>query len=125
MLTPIFRSPYVYTGTSGDDALFSRYTTAVDESFYGYDGNDFIDGGLGADRMVGGTGHDTYIVDTVRVSFSYAIPLNIERLELTGTAAISATGSSLDDRLYGNVSSNILWGGAGNDISMDASVPTR
>jgi trimeric autotransporter adhesin len=138
MLTPIFRSPYVYTGTSGDDALYSRYTTAVDESFYGYDGNDFIDGGLGADRMVGGTGHDTYIVDnagdvvienanegfdTVRVSFSYAIPLNVERLELTGTAAINATGSSLDDRLYGNVSSNILWGGAGNDI-LDGRVGT-
>jgi Ca2+-binding RTX toxin-like protein len=128
---PIFRSPYVYTGTSGDDALYSRYATAVNESFYGYEGNDYIDGGLGADRMFGGAGHDTYIVDnagdavfedadegfdTVRVSFSYTIPLNVERLELTGTAAINATGSSLDDRLYGNASSNILWGGAGNDI---------
>jgi Ca2+-binding RTX toxin-like protein len=127
----IFRSPYVYTGTSGDDFLTSRYATAVNESFYGYAGNDFIDGGLGADRMYGGAGHDTYVVDnagdavfenanegfdTVRVSFSYTIPLNVERLELTGTAAINATGSSLDDRLYGNVSSNILLGGPGNDI---------
>jgi Ca2+-binding RTX toxin-like protein len=126
-----FRSPYVYTGTSGDDTLTSRYATSVNESFYGYEGNDYIDGGLGADRMVGGLGHDTYVVDnagdlvvenanegfdTVRVSFSYTIPLNVERLELTGTAAINATGSSSDDRLYGNSSSNILWGLGGNDI---------
>jgi Ca2+-binding RTX toxin-like protein len=128
---PPSRSPYVYTGTSGDDALYSRFAGAVNESFYGYEGNDYIDGGLGADRMYGGAGHDTYVVDnagdmvienagegfdTVRVSFSYTIPANVERLELTGTAAINATGSSADDRLYGNVSSNILWGHDGNDI---------
>jgi Ca2+-binding RTX toxin-like protein len=130
-LNVTFRSPYVYTGTSGDDTLTSRYATAVNESFYGYAGNDYIDGGLGADRMYGGLGHDTYVVDnagdtvvenanegfdTVRVSFSYTIPLNVERLELTGSAAINATGSSFDDRLYGNSSSNILWGLGGNDI---------
>jgi Ca2+-binding RTX toxin-like protein len=126
-----FRSPFVYTGTAGDDVLLSRYATAVNETFYGYEGNDYIDGGLGADRMFGGAGHDTYVVDnagdqvienanegfdTVRVSFSYTIPLNVERLELTGTAAINGYGSSADDRLYGNVSSNILWGYGGNDI---------
>jgi Ca2+-binding RTX toxin-like protein len=127
----IIKSPFVYLGTTGDDVLISRYSTAVNETFYGYEGNDYIDGGLGADRMVGGAGHDTYVVDnagdqvienagegfdTVRVSFSYTIPLNVEKLELTGTAAINATGSSADDRLYGNVSSNILWGNDGNDI---------
>ena len=127
----VFRNPYIYLGTSGDDTLTSRYATAVNETFYGYEGNDTIDGGLGADRMVGGLGHDTYIVDnagdvviesagegfdTVRVSFSYTIPLNVERLELTGSAAINATGGSMDDRLYGNASSNILWGNGGNDI---------
>ncbi len=128
---PIFKSPIIYDGTAGDDVLISRFTTAVNEFFYGYAGNDYIDGGLGADRMFGGAGHDTYVVDnagdvvtenagegfdTVRVSFSYTIPLNVERLELTGTAAINATGSGADDRLYGNVSSNILWGNGGNDI---------
>ena len=81
----------------------------MNEFYYGYAGNDYIDGGLGADRMFGGAGHDTYVVDnagdlvtenagegfdTVRVSFSYTIPLNVERLELTGTAAINATGSA-------------------------------
>jgi Ca2+-binding RTX toxin-like protein len=127
----VFKSPYVYTGTSGNDVLVSRYATAVNETFYGYDGNDYIDGGLGADRMLGGTGHDTYVVDntgdvvienanegfdTVRVHFSYTIPANVEVLELTGAAQINATGSSADDRLYGNSARNILWGHAGNDI---------
>ena len=122
---------FIYHGTAGNDSLISQYTTAVNEVFYGYAGDDYIDGRLGADRMYGGTGHDTYVVDnagdqvienanegfdTVRVSFSYTIPVNVERLELTGTAAINATGSSADDRLYGNSSSNILWGLDGNDI---------
>ena len=130
-LNVTFRSPYFYFGTSGDDTLVSRYATAVDETFYGYEGNDYIDGGYGADRMLGGTGHDTYVVDnvgdqvietadggfdTVRVSFSYTIPVNVEVLELTGSAAINATGSDMADRLYGNSSSNILWGLGGNDI---------
>ena len=133
MLIPnvTFRSPYFYFGTSGDDTLISHNAGAVNETFYGYEGNDYIDGGYGADRMYGGAGHDTYVVDnagdqvvetvdggfdTVRVNFSYTIPLNVERLELTGSAAINATGSSADDRLYGNSSSNILWGLGGNDI---------
>jgi Ca2+-binding RTX toxin-like protein len=133
MLTPnvTFRSPYFYFGTSGDDTLTSRYAGAVNETFYGYEGNDYIDGGYGADRMYGGAGHDTYVVDnagdqvvetadggfdTVRVSFSYTIPLNVEVLQLTGSAAINATGSDMADRLYGNSSSNILWGLGGNDI---------
>jgi Ca2+-binding RTX toxin-like protein len=128
---PIYRSPIVYYGTAGDDALYSHYTTAVNEYFYGYAGNDYIDGGLGADYMAGGAGHDTYVVDnagdqvvenagegfdTVRVSFSYTIPLNVEKLELTGTAAINAYGNDADNRLYGNDSSNILASYSGNDI---------
>jgi Ca2+-binding RTX toxin-like protein len=131
LFPPVTKSPYVYTGTSGDDTLVSRFASATNETFYGYAGNDFIDGGLGADRMFGGAGHDTYIVDnsgdavienagegfdTVRVSFSYTIPTNVEVLELTGTAQINANGSSLDDRLYGNSARNILRGYEGNDI---------
>jgi Ca2+-binding RTX toxin-like protein len=137
MLTPnlsdlvIFKSPYIYYGTAGDDVLVSRYTGYVNETFYGYDGNDYIDGGLGADRMIGGNGHDTYVVDnagdvvveeanggfdTVRVSFSYTIPLNVEKLELTGTTAINGYGNDADNRLYGNDSSNILASYGGNDI---------
>src|SRR5262245_7468387 len=126
-----FPSPFIYVGTAGDDELPSRYAYAVNEAFYGYAGNDVIDGGYGADRMYGGTGHDTYVVDnagdqvieladegfdTVRVNFSYTIPLNVEVLELTGNAAINATGSEMADRLYGNTSSNILRGLGGNDI---------
>jgi Ca2+-binding RTX toxin-like protein len=127
----ITKTPFVYTGTSGDDVLSSRYATAANETFYGYAGNDLIDGGLGADRMFGGAGHDTYVVDntgdvvvenanegfdTVRVSFSYTIPVNVDVVELTGAAQINATGSSQNDRLYGNSARNILWGHEGSDI---------
>jgi serralysin len=133
MLTPnvTFRSPYFYFGTSGDDTLVSRYASAVNETFYGYEGNDVIDGGLGADKMIGGAGNDTYYVDNagdtvvenanegwdqIFASVSYVMPANVDRLELTGTAAINATGSSLSDQIYGNASSNILWGLDGNDV---------
>jgi Ca2+-binding RTX toxin-like protein len=131
LIPPIYRSPYVYTGTSGDDSLITRYVGYVNETFFGYEGNDYIDGGLGADRMYGGAGHDTYVVDnagdqvienanegfdTVRVSFSYTIPLNVEVLQLTGTAAINGYGNDADNRLYGNASSNILSSYGGNDI---------
>jgi Ca2+-binding RTX toxin-like protein len=124
----IFPSKMRYVhGTQGDDALVG---SSYNDTIYGYAGDDYISGGLGADRMVGGTGNDTYFVenagdvvvenagegfDEVRSSISYTIPANVERLVLTGTAAINATGSSGQDNLDGNSSSNILWGLDGND----------
>jgi Ca2+-binding RTX toxin-like protein len=133
MLLPpiIVKSPIIYDGTAGDDVILSRFSTAVNEYFYGYAGNDYIDGGLGADRMFGGTGHDTYVVenagdqvfenagegfDEIRSSISYTIAANVEKLVLTGTAAINAYGNDADNRLYGNDSSNILASYGGNDI---------
>jgi hypothetical protein len=41
---------------------------------------------------------------------------NVENLTLTGTAATSGTGNSLDNVLIGNTAANTLTGGAGNDI---------
>jgi Ca2+-binding RTX toxin-like protein len=133
MLLPpiIVKSPLIHDGTAGDDALYSRFSTAVNEYFYGYAGNDYIDGGLGADRMFGGTGNDTYVVenagdqvfenagegfDEIRSSITYTIAANVEKLVLTGTAAINAYGNDADNRLYGNDSSNILASYDGNDI---------
>ena len=90
----------------------------------------------GADRMIGGTGDDTYIVDnagdvvdetggdgvdTVQsaISFSLADTAHalgaIENLTLTGKTSISGTGNDLDNILIGNSASNVLIGLGGND----------
>jgi Ca2+-binding RTX toxin-like protein len=84
--------------------------------------------------MIGGAGEDVYYVDNVGdqvvealnegtgdivySSISYALGANVERLYLTGTAAITATGNELNNTLYGqaNTAANRLIGGAGNDV---------
>ena len=97
----------------------------------GMDGNDILNGGKGADRMEGGFGNDTFYVDNagdlvieregegsdlVYASVSYSInSTHAERLYLTGSAAISGVGNSLDNILVGNDGKNSLKGLAGND----------
>lgn len=97
----------------------------------GLEGNDVLDGRGGADTMIGGAGDDTYVVDdsadvtvelpgggidTVQSSVSYAIGAEIERLVLTGAAAINGTGNRLDNRLTGNAAANVLTGLGGDDV---------
>jgi len=89
-----------------------------------------LDGGANADVMRGGGGHDTYRVDNVRdqvievasqgtdtvlSSVSYTLGDFVEKLTLTGSAAISATGNALANSLVGNGASNILNGAGGAD----------
>ncbi len=97
----------------------------------GGQGNDDIDGGLGADTMIGGIGDDSFHVDQlgdtaverngegydkVFASISYSLAGQfIEDLELTGNAAVNATGNKLDNVLTGNSAANTLSGGLGND----------
>jgi len=93
-------------------------------------GDDTLNGGAGADSMIGGDGNDTYIVDNiadaiteqadegidqVNASISYTLGNNLEKLTLTGTAAINGTGNGLDNVITGNAGNNILDGGAGAD----------
>jgi len=113
----------------------------------GLGGDDTLDGGSGADTMYGGLGRDVYVVDNagdkvveegtdassegspdwdiVRSSVSYTASSLVEEVQLTGTAAINASGNAQNNHLYGNSGANILngqagsdamWGGAGNDI---------
>ncbi|TAN70813.1 MAG: hypothetical protein EPN17_04030 [Methylobacter sp.] len=98
----------------------------------GFTGNDTLTGGAGNDTLIGGLGNDTYIVensgdvvtetstlsteiDKVNSSTSYILKSNLENLALTGTAAISGTGNSLNNILTGNTGANILSGGIGVD----------
>ena len=72
------------------------------------DGYDRLDGGAGADTMIGGAGGDTYVVDSlsdqiteltgegddlVEAGVSWTLAANLERLTLTGTAALNGTGT--------------------------------
>jgi Ca2+-binding RTX toxin-like protein len=100
------------------------------DNLLGGAGDDWIDGGSGNDIMSGSTGNDTFVVDSaddvvsesvnagidlVLSSVSWTLGLNLENLRLTGTAAINATGNTLNNELTGNAAANILTGGAGND----------
>jgi Ca2+-binding RTX toxin-like protein len=94
-------------------------------------GNDTLNGGAGADHMEGGNGSDTYVVDNagdtvveasvsggdlVRSSVSFSLAGQfIERLTLTGSGNVNATGNSLDNTIAGNSGNNTLAGASGAD----------
>lgn len=80
--------------------------------------------------LAGGAGNDTYVIqnttdvvvegagqgtDTIQSAVSYALPVYVERLTLTGSAAIDGTGNALANTLTGNSGANVLDGGAGSD----------
>jgi Ca2+-binding RTX toxin-like protein len=90
-----------------------------------------LNGGEGADTMIGGAGDDTFYVDnagdktieadgagidTVRSSVTFSLAGQyIEKLALTGSAAIDGSGNSLANSLTGNGAANTLNGGEGAD----------
>ncbi|MDZ7855404.1 calcium-binding protein [Sphaerotilus sp.] len=123
-------------GTSGNDLLIGWNSAdrlnglAGDDTIYGLQGNDWLDGGSGTDWMEGGSGDDTYVVDnaldivteydgegtdTLQSSLTWTLGANLENLTLTGSAALSGFGNSLDNLLLGNSARNRLEGLAGND----------
>ncbi|MGO7165188.1 hypothetical protein ACCS78_39960, partial [Rhizobium johnstonii] len=90
-----------------------------------------LNGGAGADTLIGGAGNDIYIVDnagdlvteaadegtdTVRTTLaSYTLGSDLENLAYIGTAAFVGTGNTL---------SNILTGGARSlPVPVKAAVP--
>lgn len=117
-------------GGAGDDALYGQ---DGDDILIGGEGNDLLDGGTGADQLSGGASDDIYVVDDagdvvvevadggidlVRSSVSFGLPDHVEKIELTGTADINATGNALGNTLTGNAGNNYLQGLDGNDTLM-------
>lgn len=111
----------------------------------GNDENNLLDGRGGVDKLVGGKGNDTYIVDltsantlqdkiiervgegddtlvlrggsdNLKVS-TLKLQLHLENLDAsqTGSIKLNLTGNALDNILTGNDGDNVLDGGAGND----------
>jgi Ca2+-binding RTX toxin-like protein len=114
------------TGAGGNDEL---YGFDDDDVLNGNEGNDLLDGGAGADTMTGGIGDDRYIVDnagdmvieaanggtdTVVSSINYTLGVNVENLELAGSAVVG-TGNNANNVITGNGLNNSLIGGSGDD----------
>jgi len=115
------------TGNGGANHLAGD---AGADTLNGGAGDDTLDGGAGADRMIGGVDDDLYVVDTAAdivvenanegidtasAALSYTLGLNVENLELTGTANINGAGNGLENLIIGNGGNNSLGGAAGND----------
>jgi Ca2+-binding RTX toxin-like protein len=101
-----------------------------DDEIFGAASNDILNGGIGKDTLIGGLGNDIYIVDvisdivgeavgsgidTVQSTISWTLGANLEKLNLTGAAAISGTGNTLNNTITGNTANNTLNGRAGAD----------
>jgi Ca2+-binding RTX toxin-like protein len=135
------RATWTLIGNARDNTMWlsdgggSFFGGAGNDTMYGGDHEgQLLDGGEGADYMLGGTSSTTYVVDnagdrvdeqqqwegwsdTVRSSISYQLGDNLERLVLTGDDAIDGVGNALDNVLDGseNIAGNLLSGGLGSD----------
>jgi len=120
-----------FTGDGNDNVITG---TTRNDTLSGGAGDDVLDGRAGADLLIGGTGNDVYVIDNANdviqetgsdgldeVRSNATVDLNlarfagIEEAELTGTAAINATGDADANLLFGNAGANILDGRGGAD----------
>lgn len=114
----------------GNDAVNSLHGQTGNDTLSGNGGDDILNGGGGADGLSGGTGDDTYYVDnagdvvtenagegldTVKAGVDWTLGANQEQLNLTGSAAIDASGNELANVIRGNGGGNQIDGAAGND----------
>ncbi len=123
---------YIETLTLTGSANINATGNSQVNTLNGNAGNNVLNGGAGADTMAGGAGDDTYYVDnsadkvieagsggtdTVYATASFSLAGQyVEKLALTGTGNINATGNSQANTLVGNSGNNVLDGKAGADV---------
>jgi Ca2+-binding RTX toxin-like protein len=135
LLSGVYGQTATLTGNALDNVLIGR---ASFDQFINNAGKvvatDVIDGGLGADLMMGYNGV-IYVVDNagdrvvhlggsqsretvVQTSVSYRLPDGTDTLRLNGGSAITGTGNDRANTLDGSTNSaaNVLSGGKGNDL---------
>jgi Ca2+-binding RTX toxin-like protein len=123
---PIFVENLALLGASAINGIGN----GLNNRLTGNAANNTLNGGAGADTLIGLDGNDTFIVDssadvvleapgngtdTVRSSATHTLRNNVERLVLTGSAAVNGTGNSLPNTMTGNSAANALNGRLGND----------
>src|SRR5262249_45292686 len=104
---------------------------SLDNTLIGSRAGNVLNGGAGADAMMGNGGDDIYTVDnigdivaenpdegfdTINSSVSRTLPDNVEKLILAGSASINGTGNTSGDYVVGNSGSNALNGKSGDDL---------
>ena len=124
------------TGNALDNVIDATYLSGggMGEGYTSVDGIDLgevvIDGGAGADLMIGSNEKTRFVIDNagdvvvsnsaitrIESSISYSLAPTFQDLKLVGSAAVSGTGNALNNKLDGSANSaaNLLIGGAGND----------
>jgi Ca2+-binding RTX toxin-like protein len=117
------------TGT----AALNGTGNALDNTLIGNSAANTLIGGAGVDMLIGGSGNDTYYVDNISdviietstlatesdsvfSSVTYTLSNNVEKLTLTGSAALNGTGNASTNVITGTAGADTLIGGLGNDI---------
>jgi Ca2+-binding RTX toxin-like protein len=123
---PIFVENLVLTGV----APANGKGNSLDNKLIGNGAKNVLNGLGGNDRLIGKEGSDVYIVnasgdrvvegvgqgsDTVQSSVTHSLQANVERLVLTGAAAINGSGNELNNSMTGNPQANVLSGKEGRD----------
>ena len=118
---------------AGSDPL-SLTGNAMNNYIWATQGNNILNGGGGADFMIGYAGDDIYHVDhradvayelegggtdTVVTTFSYTLAANVENLQalnIAGSDPLSLTGNALRNFIWGTQGDNVIDGAGGADL---------
>ena len=119
----------------GGDDNDKLYGGAGADDLVGGAGSDLLDGGTGADDMTGGAGNDTYYVDSgsdtvtelagegtadkiflSAASFLLSADADIETIQVTNASGATVTGSSIANKIFGDIGADTFNGLGGNDF---------